>query len=69
MILGTGVLLALVGCARVHNGTVVHENVEVTGTTRAGAWEDEKPKGPLMLQGDHGPVAFRSIRIRPLRDQ
>jgi 3-keto-disaccharide hydrolase len=49
-----------------HNGTVVHENVEVTGTTRAGAWEDEKPTGPIMLQGDHGPVAFRNIRLRPL---
>jgi hypothetical protein len=51
-----------------HNGQVVHENVEVTGTTRAGAWEDEKPEGPIMLQGDHGPVAFRSIRFRPLGD-
>jgi hypothetical protein len=52
----------------VHNGQVVHENVEVTGTTRAGAWEDEKPTGPLMLQGDHGPVAFRNIRVRALKD-
>jgi hypothetical protein len=52
----------------VHNGQVIHENVEVTGTTRAGAWEDEKPKGPLMLQGDHGPVAYRNIRVRPLKD-
>jgi len=52
----------------VHNGQLIHENVEVTGTTRAGAWEDEKPKGPIMLQGDHGPVAFRNIRIRPLKD-
>ena len=50
----------------VHNGQVVHENVEVTGTTRAGAWEDEKPEGPIMLQGDHGPVAFRSLRYRAL---
>jgi len=50
----------------VHNGQVVHENVEVTGTTRAGAWEDEKPQGPIMLQGDHGPVAFRSLRYRAL---
>ena len=49
-----------------HNGQVVHENVEVTGTTRAGAWEDEKPEGPIMLQGDHGPVAFRSLRYRAL---
>ena len=50
----------------VHNGQVIHENVEVTGPTRAAAFEDEKPKGPLMLQGDHGPVAYRNIRIRHL---
>jgi hypothetical protein len=29
---------------------------------------DEKPTGPVMLQGDHGPVAYRSVRIRPLAD-
>jgi hypothetical protein len=52
-----------------HNGQVVHENVEVTGTTRAGAWEEEKPEGPIMLQGDHGPVAFRNIRWRPLKGE
>jgi hypothetical protein len=51
----------------VHNGTVVHENVEVTGPTRAARFEEETPLGPLMLQGDHGPVAFRNIRLRALR--
>ena len=51
----------------VHNGVVVHENVEVTGPTRAGAYKDEKPTGPLMLQGDHGPVAYRNIWIVPLK--
>jgi len=50
----------------VHNGELVHENVEVTGPTRSGMWEfePEKPAGPLMLQGDHGPVAFRNITIK-----
>jgi hypothetical protein len=48
-----------------HNGKVVHENVEVTGPTRAACFEDEKPAGPLMLQGDHGPVAYRNLRLRP----
>ena len=47
----------------VHNGIVVHEDVELTGPTRAGAYNDEKPAGPLMFQGDHGPVAYRNIRI------
>jgi len=50
----------------VHNGVIVHENVEVTGPTRAAAFSDEKPVGPLLLQGDHGPVAYRNIRIRLL---
>jgi len=49
-----------------HNGQVVHENVEVTGTTRSGLWESgpEKALGPIMLQGDHGPVAYRNITIK-----
>jgi hypothetical protein len=51
----------------VHNGVVVHENVEVTGPTRASTFNDERPTGPLMLQGDHGPVAYRNIRITPIQ--
>jgi hypothetical protein len=51
----------------VHNGKVVHENVEVTGPTRAATYGDEKPAGPLMFQGDHGPVAYRNLRVRPLQ--
>lgn len=47
-----------------HNGVLIQENVEVTGPTRAASYRDEQPLGPLMLQGDHGPVAYRNIRIR-----
>jgi len=50
----------------VHNGVVIHENVELTGPTRSSAYDDEKPTGPLMLQGDHGPVAYRNIWIETL---
>lgn len=46
----------------VHNDIVIHQDIEVTGPTRSSAFEDEQPFGPLMLQGDHGPVAFRNIR-------
>jgi hypothetical protein len=49
----------------VHNGQVIHENVEVTGPTRGAAFDDEKPTGPLMIQGDHGPVAYRNLRMLP----
>jgi hypothetical protein len=52
----------------VHNGKVVHENESLSGPTRAAHFEDEKPTGPLMLQGDHGPVAFRNIRIKATRN-
>lgn len=48
------------------NGVVVQHRVEVTGPTRASNFEDEKASGPLMLQGDHGPIAFRNIWIKPL---
>lgn len=51
-----------------HNGQLVHENVQVTGPTRAAAFNDEKPTGPLMLQADHGPVAYRNIRVTPIKD-
>ena len=50
----------------VHNGIIVHEHVKLSGPTRASLFNDEKPRGPLMLQGDHGPVAYRNVRIRPL---
>ena len=47
----------------VHNGIVIHENVEVTGPTRSATYEHEAERlsGPVMLQGDHGPVAYRNI--------
>lgn len=44
------------------NGVIIHENVELLGTTR-GAMGTEAPTGPLRIQGDHGPVAFKNIRI------
>lgn len=47
----------------VHNGKVVQENIEVPGPTISPTFRDEKPTGPLMLQGDHGPVAYRNIRL------
>lgn len=50
----------------VHNGTVIHENVSVTRATSGGFGGAEKAAGPLRLQGDHGPVAYRNVRIRPL---
>lgn len=52
------------------NGQVIHENVEVQYPTGA-AWRQKKEVavGPLLLQGDHGPVAFRNVRIRPISEK
>ena len=48
------------------NGELIHESVECSGPTR-GAWREvDLPRGPLRLQGDHGPVAFRDIRVRTI---
>lgn len=48
----------------VFNGVVIHENVEVTGPTRGPMLENESATGPLLIQGDHGPVAFRNIVLQ-----
>ena len=46
------------------NGKLVQENVEVpNGSTGGGITGKESTKGPLMLQGNHGPVVYRNIRI------
>lgn len=50
----------------VWNGQVIHENVEVAGCTRGAMLEDEAATGPLMLQGDHGPVAYRNVVLKPI---
>jgi hypothetical protein len=48
------------------NETLVQENIEVPAPTGHHGNLKEAPSGPLMLQGDHGPVAFRNIYVRPL---
>jgi hypothetical protein len=60
---------AKIDCARITavlNGKKVQDNVEVhsgTGST----WRDpEHASGPLLIQGDHGPIAFRNLKARPL---
>lgn len=51
------------------NGVTIHENVELSGPTRSAAFADEKPSGPIMIQGDHGSVAFRNIRYESFDKQ
>lgn len=47
------------------NGKVLHENVEIKGPTPMGITGKEAATGPIMFQGNHGPVAYRNIRITP----
>jgi hypothetical protein len=48
------------------NGRVLHENLEMPGPTPGGVTGKEAPIGPLMFQGNHGPVAYRNIIVKPL---
>jgi hypothetical protein len=50
------------------NGIRIHENLEVPLPTGGPIENNEKAAGPLMIQGDHGPVAFRNIKYRLLRE-
>ena len=49
------------------NDQVIHENVELRWPT-GHAWRTKKEValGPLYLQGDHGPIAYRNVRVRPI---
>ncbi|MBJ6366674.1 family 16 glycoside hydrolase [Snuella sedimenti] len=48
------------------NGVAIHTNVEVPHYTGGPIAKNEVAKGPLMIQGDHGPVAFRDIKYQLL---
>ena len=43
------------------NDVVIHENIEVSGMTRGAIFDKESTMGPLLIQGDHGPVAFKNF--------
>lgn len=49
------------------NGKTVICNQEIPGITGGALDSDESAPGPLMLQGDHGPVEFRNIILTPAR--
>lgn len=50
------------------NGQTIHENVEVDSPTgNASTPMPEVAEAPLFLQLDHGAVAFRNVRVKPLQ--
>jgi hypothetical protein len=49
------------------NGTTVICNREIPGITGGALDSAEAEPGPLLLQGDHGPVEYRNIVITPAK--
>jgi hypothetical protein len=49
----------------VANGTTVICNREIPGITGGALDSNEGTPGPLLLQGDHGPIEYRNIVLRP----
>ena len=50
----------------VQNGVKIHDNVECRKATGSEIDDKVDQPGPIFLQGDHGTVSFRNIRIKEL---
>jgi 3-keto-disaccharide hydrolase len=48
------------------NGVKIHDNVECDKATGSEIDNNVNEPGPIFLQGDHGTVSFRNIRIKEL---
>jgi len=49
------------------NGKPIVEDAEIPGITGGALDSDEGAPGPIMLQGDHGRIAFRNITVTSSR--
>lgn len=49
----------------VHNGIEVISNRAIPGITGGSLNSNEGEPGPIMIQGDHGPIEFRKFTITP----
>ena len=47
------------------NGEEIQKDVDTPKPTGSELSREEKATGPILLQGDHGIVAFRNLRIKP----
>jgi hypothetical protein len=51
----------------VANGKMIICNQEIPGITGGALDSDEGAPGPILLQGDHGPIDYRNIIITPAK--
>jgi hypothetical protein len=51
----------------VANGKTIISNQEIPGITGGALDSNEGEPGPLMLQGDHGPIEYRNMVITPAK--
>jgi hypothetical protein len=49
------------------NGTRIIHDAEIPGITGGALDSDESAPGPILLQGDHGPIEFRKVTLTPVR--
>src|SRR6266436_5357868 len=49
------------------NGVKIHDNVECNKATGSEIDNKVNEPGPIFLQGDHGDVSFRNIRLKELK--
>ena len=48
------------------NGVTIIDKGTIEGLTAIASDPNEGEPGAIILQGDHGPVDFRNIRLTPL---
>jgi hypothetical protein len=48
------------------NGKKIHDNVECDRATGSEIDKKVTEPGPFFLQGDHGTVSFRNMRVKEL---
>jgi hypothetical protein len=50
------------------NGVVIQKNFPTSGPTTSAPMEGNVARAPVAIQGDHGPIAIRSLRVTPVEE-
>ncbi len=50
------------------NGERIIDRQTIPGVTGGALDSDEGAPGPILLQGDHGPIEFRTLRLTPAKE-